>query len=453
MFENLSDHLAKTIRRLKGHGRLTEENIAAALREVRIALLEADVALPVVRVFIEQVSARAVGREVMTSLTPGQAVIKIVKQELIALLGEAPAPLSINTTPPAVVMVAGLQGAGKTTTVAKLAKYLTDKEKKKTLVASCDVYRPAAIKQLQVLADMIGVDCYPSGADQKPVAIAVSARDYARRRAFDVVLIDTAGRLHIDEEMMSEIKALHAALLPAEVLFVVDSMIGQDAVNAARVFGEALPLTGVILTKTDGDARGGAALSVRHITGQPIKFVGTGEKASELAVFHPERMASRILGMGDVLSFIEEVAEKTDREKAAVLQKKIIKGQGFTFEDFRDQLRQMQQMGGFAGILDKLPLTGVSPTMVQADVENKTLLKFESMINSMTPRERRLPAIINGARKRRIAAGSGTEIQDVNRLIKQFKQMQRMMKKLSGKGGAKKIMRQLGQNHPPGMPF
>ncbi len=455
MFDTLSERLGKTLKNLRGQGRLTEANIADAMREVRMALLEADVALPVVREFIEQVRQRALGQEVMTSLTPGQAVVKIVEEELISLMGEENTSLNFNTQPPAVIMMAGLQGAGKTTTVGKLAKLLTEKEKKKVLVVSCDVYRPAAIEQLKVLANEIGVEFYPAEKSQKPTEIAKEVLDYARKQNFDGLLVDTAGRLHIDDEMMEEIKQLNTVLTPSDILFVVDSMMGQDAVNAAKAFDEALPLTGVVLTKTDGDARGGAALSVRHVTGKPIKFMGTGEKTSEFAAFHPERMASRILGMGDVLSLIEEVQEKTDLKKAEKLAKKIKKGKGFSLEDFRDQLQQMRGMGGMASMMDKLPGMGAMPA--NANVGDQQFIKLESIINSMTPHERKMPAVINGSRKRRIAAGSGTQIQDVNRLLKQFKQMQKMMKKLTGKGGMKKMMRGLGSmggGMPPGgMPF
>lgn len=440
--------LART-KDLRGHGRLTEENIAGAMREVRMALLEADVALPVVRDFIEHVRQRAVGEEVMTSLTPGQAVVKIVEEELISLMGEVNASLNFNTQPPAVIMMAGLQGAGKTTAVGKLARYLKEKEKKKILVVSCDVYRPAAIEQLKVLANEINVEFYPSEKIQNPVDIAKAVLDHARIHNFDSLLVDTAGRLHIDDEMMEEIKQLHAVLTPSDTLFVVDSMMGQDAVNAAKAFDEALPLTGIVLTKTDGDARGGAALSVRHVTGKPIMFMGTGEKITEFSAFHPGRMASRILGMGDVLSLIEEVQEKTDIKKAEKLATKLKKGKRFSLEDFRDQLQQMRGMGGMASMMDNLPGMGSLSVNVNTQVGDQQFIKLESIINSMTPHERKMPAVINGSRKKRIAAGSGTQIQDVNRLLKQFKQMQKMMRKLSGKGGMKKMMRGLGG----GMPF
>lgn len=452
MFDTLSERLSRTIKDLRGQGRLTEKNIESAMREVRMALLEADVALPVVRDFIEHVRQRAIGEEVMTSLTPGQAVVKIVEEKLISLMGEVNTSINFNTQPPAVIMMAGLQGAGKTTTVGKLARYLKEKEKKKILVVSCDVYRPAAIEQLKVLANEIDVEFYPSEKNQDPINIAKQVLDYARKQNFDGLLVDTAGRLHIDDEMMEEIKRLHDVLTPSDTLFVVDSMMGQDAVNAARAFDEALPLTGVVLTKTDGDARGGAALSVRHVTGKPIMFIGTGEKTSEFAVFHPERMASRILGMGDVLSLIEEVQEKTDIKKAEKLAKKLKKGKRFSLEDFRDQLQQMRGMGGMTSIMDKLPGMGGLPVNVNTQVGDEQFIKLESIINSMTPHERRMPAVINGSRKRRIAAGSGTQIQDVNRLLKQFKQMQKMMKKLSGKGGMKKMMRGLGGMGDGGMP-
>lgn len=452
MFDTLSERLSRTIKDLRGQGRLTEKNIESAMREVRMALLEADVALPVVRDFIEHVRQRAIGEEVMTSLTPGQAVVKIVEEKLISLMGEVNTSINFNTQPPAVIMMAGLQGAGKTTTVGKLARYLKEKEKKKILVVSCDVYRPAAIEQLKVLANEIDVEFYPSEKNQDPINIAKEVLDYARKQNFDGLLVDTAGRLHIDDEMMEEIKRLHDVLTPSDTLFVVDSMMGQDAVNAARAFDEALPLTGVVLTKTDGDARGGAALSVRHVTGKPIMFIGTGEKTSEFTAFHPERMASRILGMGDVLSLIEEVQEKTDIKKAEKLAKKLKKGKRFSLEDFRDQLQQMRGLGGMASIMDKLPGMGSLPANVNTQVGDEQFIKLESIINSMTPHERRMPAVINGSRKRRIAAGSGTQIQDVNRLLKQFKQMQKMMKKLSGKGGMKKMMRGLGGMGDGGMP-
>ncbi|RCU51965.1 MULTISPECIES: signal recognition particle protein [Corallincola] len=450
MFENLSDRLSKTLKNISGRGRLTEDNIKDTLREVRMALLEADVALPVVRDFIGKVKSRAVGTEVTKSLSPGQVFIKIVRSELEAAMGERNEALALNAQPPAVVMMAGLQGAGKTTSVGKLAKFLKEKEKKKVMVVSADVYRPAAIKQLETLANDIGVEFFPSSADEKPVAIVSGAIEQARKQFFDVLLVDTAGRLHVDDEMMVEIKALHAAVDPVETLFVVDAMTGQDAANTAKAFDQALPLTGVILTKTDGDARGGAALSIRHITGKPIKFLGVGEKTDALEPFHPDRLAGRILGMGDVLSLIEDIEQNVDREKAAKLAKKVQKGQGFNLEDFREQLQQMKNMGGMMGMLDKLPGMSNLPDAVKGQMDDKMTVRMEAIINSMTPGERERPEIIKGSRKRRIAAGSGTQIQDVNRLLKQFTQMQKMMKKMKG-GGMAKMMRGMGGMMPPGM--
>ena len=450
MFDNLSDRLGKVLKDLRGHGRLTEENISTTLREVRMALLEADVALPVVKEFIEHVKSKAVSQEVMTSLTPGQAVIKIVNNELVKLMGEANVPLNLNTQPPAVILMAGLQGAGKTTTVGKLGRWLTTKQKKKVMTVSCDVYRPAAIEQLRVLANDNQLEFFESSADQDPVAIASAAIKQASAQFMDVLIVDTAGRLHVDGEMMDEVKALHAAIKPSDTIFVIDSMLGQDAVNSAQAFDNALPLTGVILTKTDGDARGGAALSVRQVTGKPILFMGTGEKTDELSPFHPERVASRILGMGDVLSLIEEVEEKADKEKAEKLAKKLKKGKGFTLGDFSDQLEQMKSMGGMGGLLEKLPGAGQIPQAALNQVDDKQLGKLQAIISSMTLDERRKPALINGSRKKRIANGSGTQIQDVNRLLKQFNQMQKMMKKMSKKGGMQKMMRGLGGNLPPG---
>ena len=450
MFENLTERLSKTLRNISGRGRLTEDNIKDTLREVRMALLEADVALPVVKEFVSRVKERAVGQEVNKSLSPGQAFIKIVQGELIAVMGEANESLDLATQPPAVILMAGLQGAGKTTSVAKLAKYLKERLKKKVLVVSADVYRPAAIKQLQTLAADIGVEFFPSTAEQKPVAIAAAAITHARKQFFDVLIVDTAGRLHVDADMMAEIQHLHQSVKPIETLFVVDAMTGQDAANTARAFSEALPLTGVILTKADGDARGGAALSVRHITGKPIKFIGIGEKTDALEPFHPDRIASRILGMGDMLSLIEEMERKVDKDKAAKLAQKVQKGKGFDLEDFREQLAQMRDMGGMMGMLDKLPGVANLPDDVKDKMDDKLVHRMEAIISSMTPAERRNPDIIKGARKRRIAAGSGTQIQDVNRLLKQFDQMQRMMKKISGKGGLRKLMGGMKGMMPPG---
>ena len=449
MFENLTERLGKTLRDISGKGRLTEDNIKETLREVRMALLEADVALPVVREFVSQVKARAVGTEVSKSLKPGQVFIKIVQSELEAVMGEANEKLNLAAQPPAVVLMAGLQGAGKTTSVGKLAKYLTEREKKKVLVVSADVYRPAAIKQLETLAEDVGVEWFPSSTLQKPIDIANGAIDHARKNFFDVLLVDTAGRLHVDSDMMEEIQQLHKAVNPVETLFVVDAMTGQDAANTAKAFNDALPLTGVILTKADGDARGGAALSVRHITGKPIKFIGMGEKLDALEPFHPERVASRILGMGDVLSLIEEVERKVDKEKAQKLAKKVQKGKGFDLQDFKEQLEQMRNMGGMMGMLDKLPGMGNMSAQIKDQANDKQFNQMEAIINSMTPAERQRPDIIKGSRKKRIAAGSGTQIQDVNRLLKQFTQMQKMMKKMSG-GGMKKMMRNMQGMMPPG---
>ena len=438
MFENLSDRLTKTLKNISGRGRLTEENIKDTLREVRMALLEADVALPVIRAFIAKVKESAVGTDVSKSLTPGQVFVKIVQKELETAMGEVNEALDLKATPPAVVLMAGLQGAGKTTSVAKLAKYLIEREKKKVLVVSADVYRPAAIKQLETLANEIGTDFFPSDISQKPIDIVNAAIAHAKKNFFDVLIIDTAGRLHVDSDMMGEIQALHAAIAPVETLFTVDAMTGQDAANTAKAFNEALPLTGVILTKTDGDARGGAALSIRHITGKPIKFMGVGEKIEALEPFHPDRIASRILGMGDVLSLIEEVEQKVDRKQAEKLAKKVKSGKGFDLEDFREQLVQMKSMGGMMGLMDKLPGMGNMSEQVKGQMDDKMTVRMEAIINSMTPGERERPDIIKGSRKRRIAAGSGTQIQDVNKLLKQFTQMQKMMKKMSGKGGMKK---------------
>src|SRR5690554_6471419 len=450
MFDNLSERLSQTLRHVTGKAKLTEDNIKDTLREVRMALLEADVALPVVKDFVNAVRDRAVGTEVSRSLSPGQAFLKIVQAELETMMGAANEELSLNATPPAVVLMAGLQGAGKTTTVAKLAKHLKERKKKSVMVVSADVYRPAAIKQLETLAGEVDAVFFPSDISQKPVDIAQAAIKEAKLKFIDVVLVDTAGRLAIDDDMMAEIGALHKAVNPVETLFVVDAMTGQDAANTAKAFNEALPLTGVVLTKVDGDARGGAALSVRHITGKPIKFLGVGEKSDALEPFYPDRVASRILGMGDVLSLIEEAERKLDKQKAEKLTKKIKKGKGFDLEDFRDQLQQMKNMGGIGGLLDKLPGMGQMAQMAQAQVNDKSVGQMEAIICSMTPKERRYPDVINNSRKRRIAAGSGTQIQDVNRLLKQHKQMSKMMKKFGKKGGMANMMRGLGGMMPPG---
>lgn len=451
MFENLTDRLTLTLKRLRGQGRLTEENIQETLREVRMALLEADVALPVVREFIDRVRARAVGHEVLQSLTPGQALVKVVHEELIAVMGEANDGLNLRSQPPAVILMAGLQGSGKTTSTGKLARWLIERQKKSVLVASCDIYRPAAIDQLQTLAREVGAEFFPSTKEQDPVDISRGAVEQARRQVIDVVIVDTAGRLHIDTEMMAEIKRVHAALNPIETLFVVDSMTGQDAANTAKAFNDALPLTGVILTKTDGDARGGAALSIRTITGKPIKFLGVGEKSAALELFHPDRVASRMLGMGDVLSLVEEAERKVDRAKVEKLAGKLKTGKRFDLEDFRDQLQQMMGMGGLSGLLDKLPGVGDIPKEVRNQVNDRELVRMVAMINSMTPQERHHPDVIKGSRRRRIAMGSGTQVQDLNRMLKQFTQMQKMMKRMS-KGGMSKMLRGMKGRMPFPMP-
>lgn len=453
MFSNLSERLTGVVKELRGRARLTEANIDETLRDVRMALLEGDVALPVVKEFTEQVRTRALGEEVIGSLTPGQALIRIVRDELTHLMGDANVGLDFAVEPPMIILMAGLQGAGKTTSTAKLARYLSESQKKKVAVVSCDVYRPAAIEQLSILAQEVGVECYPTDPAQKPERIASAARELARKQFMDVLLVDTAGRLAIDEDMMREVAAIHAAVQAHETLFVVDAMTGQDAVNTAKVFNDTLPLTGVVLTKADGDARGGAALSVRQVTGKPIKFVGVGEKTDALEAFHPDRMASRILGMGDVLSLIEEVEQKVDKEKAEKVARKLKKGKGFDLQDFRDQLVQMQNMGGLSSLMNKLPGTAELPGHVKDSVNDKEMLKLGAIIDSMTMQERQHPAIIKASRKKRIAAGSGTQIQDVNRLLKQFNQMQKMMKKMTKKGALKNMMRGMGGRLPPGMPF
>lgn len=451
MFDQLTDKLTTTLQRLSGKGRLTEENIQDTLREVRTALLEADVALPVIQEFTEKVKHQALGTDVLKSLKPGEAFIKIVHDELIDLLGSQQSELNLQAKPPVVILMAGLQGSGKTTTVAKLAYWLKNQKQKKVLLVSVDIYRPAAIEQLNILANQIQVDYFPSNTTQLPTTIATSAINQAKNQFYDVVIIDTAGRLHIDEEMMLEIRELHKAVNPQETLFVVDSMTGQDAAITAKAFHDVLPLTGVVLTKTDGDARGGAALSVRHITGKPIKFMGVGEKIDALEAFYPDRMASRILGMGDVLSLVEEVQRKVDQEQTLALEKKLKKGKEFDLEDFRQQLKQMKNMGGIANLISKMPGMGQVQQIAQSQMSEKLLTQMEAIINSMTPRERRYIHLLNGSRKRRIAAGSGTQVQDINRLLKQFMQMQKMMKKLKG-GGAFKMMRQMKNMFPGGFP-
>ena len=450
MFDGLSERLGQTVRNLRGVGRLTEENIKDTMREVRMALLEADVALPVVREFTDQVKEKALGDNVLKSLTPGQALVKVVNDELTAIMGEANETLNLSVTPPAVIMVAGLQGAGKTTTVAKLARFLKEKHKKSVMVVSADVYRPAAIKQLETVAAEVDANFFPSSVEQDPVDIANAAIKEAKIQNNDVLIIDTAGRLHIDGDMMDEIKRLHAAVNPVETLFVVDSMTGQDAATTSKAFNDALPLTGVILTKTDGDARGGAALSTRYITGKPIKFIGVGEKMSALEAFHPERVASRILGMGDVVSLVEDAQLNIDHAKAEKLAKKLKKGKGFDLEDFSEQLQQMKNMGGIASLMGKLPGMPNVPKGAMDQVDDKKMLHLEAIISSMTPKERHFPDVIKGSRKKRIAAGCGLQVQDVNRLLKQFTQMQKMMKKMKG-GGMAKMMRSMKGQLPPGM--
>ncbi len=442
MFENLTERLSRTLKNISGRGRLTEDNIKDTLREVRMALLEADVALPVVRDFVSKVKEAAVGLEVSKSLTPGQEFIKIVKSQLVDLMGESNTELDLACTPPAVILMAGLQGAGKTTSVGKLGKMLKERHKKKVLVVSADVYRPAAIKQLETLATDVGIDFFPSSLDQKPLEIAKNAITEGKLKFYDVVIVDTAGRLHVDLEMMDEIKDIHAAINPVETLFVVDAMTGQDAANTAKSFNDALPLTGVVLTKIDGDARGGAALSVRQITGKPIKFLGVGEKTDALEPFHPDRIASRILGMGDVLSLIEDLERNVDKDKAEQLAKKFKEKKGFDLQDFCDQLQQMKNMGGMMGMLDKLPGMAGMADDVKNQVDDKVFSQMEAIINSMTAKERKNPDIIKGSRKKRIALGSGTQVQDVNRLLKQFNQMQKMMKKMQ-QGGMKGMMRNM----------
>ena len=452
MFDHLSDRLSQAARNLSGKGRLSESNIKDTLRQIRLALLEADVALPVVKSFVERIRERAIGEEVGKSLTPGQALVKIIHSELVAILGSATVPLDLRAQPPVVIMLAGLQGAGKTTTAAKLARRLIEKEKKRVMLVSVDVHRPAAILQLKTLAGEIGAEYCDSTAEEQAVDIVHRALDESRRSHMEVLIVDTAGRLHIDDDMMAEAVAIHGAASPHETLFVVDSMAGQDAVNSARAFGESLPLTGVILTKADGDAKGGAALSVVEVTGKPIRFVGSGEKTDALEVFHPERMASRILGMGDVLSLVEDIEGKVNRDQADKLARKLKKGKGFDLLDLRDQLEQMLNMGGMAAILEKLPIPGnVNPAALKDSANEQQFKRQIAIINSMTRGERRFPKTINGSRKRRIANGAGQEIQDVNRLLKQHLQMEKMMKKMS-KGGMKKMLRGMpGGGLPPGL--
>jgi len=450
VFDKLSARLASVVESLRGRGRLTEENIADTLRQVRMALLEADVALPVVKEFTEAVKARAVGLEIHKSLTPGQALVRVIHEELVGVMGEGVRPLNLRVQPPAVILLAGLQGAGKTTTAAKIALWLRERERKRVLLVSTDVHRPAAMLQLERLGQQLGIDVAPAVATEAPVSIATRALEQARRGLYDVLLVDTAGRLHVDEAMMQEVRELATAVRPVETLFVVDSMAGQDAVNAARAFGAALDLTGTVLTKADGDARGGAALSVRRITGQPILFVGVGEKPEALEPFQPERMASRILGMGDVLSLVEEVTRKVDREEAEKLARKVAKGKDFDLDDLLGQLRQLESMGGVAALLDKLPAQLASKAGAVPPGNEREIRRQIAIICSMTPRERRYPKTIDGSRRRRIATGSGTHVSDVNRLLKNFLQMQKMMKGM-GKGGLRGVMRSMAGRLPPGL--
>ena len=448
MLDNLTQRLSRVIKSVRGEARLTESNVQDALREVRMALLEDDVALPVVRDFIARVKEKALAQDVVGSLTLGQALVGVVHAELTALMGGENAALELAVSPPAVILMAGLQGSGKTTTTGKLAKLLIEDYRKKPLLVSCDVYRPAAIEQLATLAEQVGADFFPSATGEKPLAIALAALDHAKRHYYDVLLVDTAGRLAIDEQMMREISELHAALKPAETLFIVDSMQGQDAVNVARAFSQALPLTGIVLTKLDGDARGGAALSVRQVTGKPIKFAGVGEKLAGFEAFHPERMASRILGMGDVLSLVEEARKSVDVEEAKKLADKVKRGKGFDLEDFKQQIAQMRKMGGIASLVDKLPAQ-LAQAAQSSQVDERQMRRVEGIINSMTRAERAKPEVLKASRKRRIAAGAGVSVQEVNRLLAQFEQMQKMMKQMQ-KGGLQKMMRSM-RGMMPGM--
>ncbi|MFL2536763.1 MAG: signal recognition particle protein [Candidatus Azotimanducaceae bacterium] len=450
MFESLTSRVSRALSQIGGKRTLSEDNIAETLREVRLALLDADVALSVVQDLLGQVRQRALGSEVSASLSPGQTFLKIVNEVLVEVIGGASEGLNLNTQPPAIILLAGLQGAGKTTSAAKLGVWLKEKQKKRVMVVSADIYRPAAIEQLRTLADSASLEFFESSVDQAPAQIAKDALAAAKTQFMDVLIVDTAGRLAIDDAMMAEISSLQTQLNPIETLFVVDAMTGQDAANTAKQFGDTLPLTGVILTKADGDARGGAALSVRQITGRPIKFVGQGEGIDALELFHPDRIASRILGMGDVMSLIEEAEQKIDKKKATKLAKKIQKGRGFDLADFRDQIQQMNNMGGLSGMIDKLPGAANVAEAAKSRAGQQNFGQMEAMINSMTPKERSYPDLISGSRKRRIAMGSGTQIQDVNRLLKQHKQMQKMMKKLGRKGGMANMMRGMGGMLNPG---
>ena len=453
MFDTLSGKFNDIFTKLRGYGRLTEKNINDGLRDIRMALLEADVSLPVVKTFIEDVRIRSLEKEVLSSLTPGQAITKIVNEELVTLLGKDNEPLKLNTRPPAVIFLAGLQGAGKTTTCAKLGVYLKEKENKNVALVSCDVYRPGAIKQLQVLAKENNLAWLESSELDKPIDIAKNGLSIAKRKHFDILIVDSAGRLHVDDMMMQEIKSLHSILNPIETLFIVDSMMGQDAVNAAAEFNNILPLTGSILTKADGDARGGAALTVKYITGKPIKFIGVGERSEDLSLFNPDRIASQILGMGDVLTLIEDIEKKTDKEKSLKLSKKIKKGKGFNLDDFKDQIKQMSSMGGISNIIDKLPGTNKLPGNITSQINDSEFVRLVAIIESMTRKERFNPKIINGSRKKRIAFGSGTKVQDINKLLKQFNHMQKMMKKFSNKGGLSNALKGINGGKPSGFPF
>ena len=441
MFQNLTQRLSQAIERMRGRARLSEEHVREGLREVRIALLEADVALPVVTAFLDKVRERALGSEVLESLSPAQTLVKIVHQELVSLMGESAAPLDLNHAPPVVILLAGLQGAGKTTTAGKLAKHLQERARKRVMLVSCDIYRPAAIEQLKTVAEQVGAMFAPSTGEEKPADIARRAVDQAKRQLADVLIVDTAGRLHVDQAMMDEVAALHEQLKPRETLFVVDSMTGQDAANSAKAFADVLPLTGVVLTKTDGDARGGAALSVRHITGKPIKFLGVGEKSEALEAFHPDRVASRILGMGDVLSLIEKASGQIDVEESIALQKKMRKNE-FTFQDFLSQLKMIRKMGSMTSLMSMIPGMGKMMKQVNEEDAERELKRIEAIILSMTTLEREKPGVIDGSRRKRIAAGSGTSVQQVNQLLKQFAEMRKMMKKFSkmGAGGIGKLL-------------
>lgn len=447
MFQQLTDRLSTALKNVRGQGKISDDNIKKTLKEVRNALLEADVALSVTTDFLGRVKRCALGREVSKSLNPGQAFVKIVKRELTELMGENQSELNLATQPPAVILMAGLQGSGKTTSSAKLARFIRDQKNKKVLLVSCDVYRPAAIEQLEILAQQLDIDFYPSDVHQKPLKIAEAALTEAKRKLYDVLIVDTAGRLHIDDEMMSEIKDLHSALKPIETFFVVDSMTGQDAANTSKIFNESLALTGVILTKLDGDARGGAALSIRSITGKPIKFVGTGEKVEALEAFYPERMASRILGMGDMLGLIETIEQSAGHEQAKAMSKKMMQGKGFTFDDFAEQLKQMTNMGGMSALIDKMPGMGHLSEQIKSKVDDKKMKHMLAIIQSMTKKEKRLPDLIKNSQKRRIAAGSGTSIQEVSRVLKQYEQMEKMMRKMKG-GGMMKMLGNMGKMMP-----